>query len=257
MTYSAGMETDTIVIVGGGHAGVQLCAALATAGQGGRVHLVCDEPELPYQRPPLSKAYLKSADEAVQPHRAEAWFAEGGITLHRGDAAVAIDRRRRVLRLQSGRELPYAALVLATGARARTLPGLAAGLVNVVTLRSAADAAALRTRLAGVDGVTVLGGGFIGLEVAATARGLGKQVNVFEGLPRLLVRSLSAETAAHVLAAHRASGIDMRLAVRVDGFETEGDRLVALQVDGVRTPVELLVLGIGAAPETALAEAGG
>ena len=147
--------------------------------------------------------------------------------------------------------------MLATGARARTLPGLAAGLVNVATLRSAADAAALRTRLAGVDSVTVLGGGFIGLEVAATARGLGKQVTVLEGLPRLLARSLSAETAAHVLAAHRATGIDMRLAVSVDGFETEGDRLVALHVDGVRTPVELLVLGIGATPDTALAQAAG
>ena len=86
--------SDAIVIVGGGHAGAQLCAALADAGLGARVHLVCEEPELPYQRPPLSKAYLKSVDEAVQSHRAEAWYATAGITLHQGDAAVAIDRAR-------------------------------------------------------------------------------------------------------------------------------------------------------------------
>jgi 3-phenylpropionate/trans-cinnamate dioxygenase ferredoxin reductase subunit len=248
---------DPIVIVGGGHAGAQLCNALAAAGQGARVQLVCDEPELPYQRPPLSKTYLKSPDEALQPHRADSWFAEAGITLYRGDAAIAIDRERRTLRLRSGRELGYGALVLATGAKARTLAALPAGLVNVATLRSAADAAALRTRLAASGAITVLGGGFIGLEIAATARGLGKQVTVLEGLPRLLSRALSAEMAEHVLASHRAAGIDVRLGVRVDAFETDTGRLVALQVDGRREPVELLVLGIGAAPDTALAEAAG
>lgn len=251
------MESNDIAIVGGGHAGVQLCNALAAAGQGARVHLVCDEPELPYQRPPLSKSYLKNADEALQVHRAEAWFAEAGITLHRAEAAFAIDRGRKVLRLQSGRELPYAALVLATGSKARTLPGLAAGLVNVATLRSAADATALRARLAAAASLTVLGGGFIGLEIAATALGLGKKVTVLEGLPRLLARSLSAEMAAHVLASHRVAGMSLYLGAKVDRFETDGDRLVALQVDGVSAPVDLLVLGIGAAPDTALAQAAG
>jgi 3-phenylpropionate/trans-cinnamate dioxygenase ferredoxin reductase subunit len=252
------METsDPIVIVGGGHAGVQLCNALAAAGRGARVSLVCDEAELPYQRPPLSKTFLKNAEEAVQAHRAENWYAESGITVFRGDAAVAIDRDRRVLRLASGRELPYAHLVLATGARARTLPGLPAGLANVATLRSAADAAALRTRLTAAPSLTVLGGGFIGLEIAATARGLGKPVTVLEGLPRLLARALSAEMAEHVLRSHRAAGIDVRVGAQVGGFEVDGERLAALQVDGVRTPVDLLVLGIGAAPDTALAEAAG
>jgi 3-phenylpropionate/trans-cinnamate dioxygenase ferredoxin reductase subunit len=257
MTYSDAMETDTIVIVGGGHAGVQLCNALAAAGQGARVQLVCDETELPYQRPPLSKGFLKSADEGVQPHRAEAWYAESGITVLRGDAALAIDRERHVVRLGSGRELPYAHLVLATGARARTLPGLPAGLGNVVTLRSAADATALRSKLAAAPSLTVLGGGFIGLEIAATARGLGKPVTVLEGLPRLLARALSPEMAEHVLQSHRAAGIDVRLGVRVGEFEIDGERLAALHVDGVRTPVDLLVLGIGATPDTALAEAAG
>ena len=248
---------DAIVIVGGGHAGAQLCAALADAGQGARVHLVCEELELPYQRPPLSKAYLKNADEAVQPHRAEAWYAAAGITLHPRDPAVAIERARRVLRLHSGRELPYERLVLATGARARRLPQLPEALDNVVALRSSADAARLRQRLAAARRVTVLGGGFIDLEVAATARGLGKDVVVLESAPRLLARSVSAEIAEHVLQTHRASGIDLRLGVAVDGFEVDGDRLAALAVDGRREAVDLLVLGIGAVPECRLAAEAG
>ena len=127
---------EAIVIVGGGHAAAQLCAGLAAAGQGARVHLVCDETELPYQRPPLSKAFMKSPQEAVQTLRAQAWYAEAGITLHCGDAAVALDRAHRLVRLQSGAELNFAALVLATGSSPRTLPQLRAGLANVAALRS-------------------------------------------------------------------------------------------------------------------------
>ena len=247
-----------IVIVGGGHAGAQLCASLAEAKQAARVHLVCDEAELPYQRPPLSKAFLKDAQAALQPHRAEAWYAEHGISVHRADAAVAIERERRVVRLASGRELPYARLVLATGAHARRLPHLPLhGLANVAVLRSAADAFALRERLAATRRMTVLGGGFIGLEIAASARAMGLEVEVLEGMPRLLARSVSPELAAHVQASHEAAGVRLRFGVRVGEFEIADGRLAALQVDGVRQDVELLVLGIGAAPQTALAHAAG
>lgn len=109
---------ETIVIIGGGHAAAQLCAGLAEAGQGARVHLVCEEPELPYQRPPLSKAYLKNPLESLQALRAEAWFAASGITVHRADPAVRIDRAGHMVHLRSGAELAYDWLVLATGARA-------------------------------------------------------------------------------------------------------------------------------------------
>ncbi|MBX3605666.1 MAG: FAD-dependent oxidoreductase [Piscinibacter sp.] len=249
--------SDAIVIVGGGHAGAALCALLAGAGLGARTHLVCAEAELPYQRPPLSKAFLKNAGDTLQAHRNEAWYAEQGITLHRGDPALEIDRVRRVVRLGSGTALPYAWLVLATGAVARTLPGLPATLANVAVLRSAADAHRLRQQLADAASVTVLGGGFIGLEVAATAQALGKRVTVLEAAPRLLQRSLSPELAEHVLATHRAAGIDVRVGVQAGGFELAGERLAALQVDGRRESVDLLVMGIGAAPETGLAEAAG
>lgn len=250
-------QSDNVVVIGGGHAGAQVCAGLAAAGWGARVHLVCEEPELPYQRPPLSKAFLKSASEALQPHRAENWYAEAGITLHRADPAVAIDRVAGVVDLRSGARLPYAALVLATGTRARRLPHLRDDLANVGVLRTAADAQHWRDRLQAIERLTVVGGGFIGLEVAATARALGKQVQVLESAPRLLARSTSPELAEHVTQVHRASGIDLRLGVAVGGFDVCDGRLVALEVDGVQQDVEQLLLGIGAVPEHALATQAG
>jgi 3-phenylpropionate/trans-cinnamate dioxygenase ferredoxin reductase component len=147
--------------------------------------------------------------------------------------------------------------VLATGARARPLPQLPAGLANVHVLRSAADAERLRAAWPAAASLTVLGGGFIGLEVAATARALGKAVCVLETAPRLMQRSVSPELSAHVLDVHRASGIDVRTGVTVGGFEVEGGRLVALQAGGERLAVDTLLLGIGAVPEQALAEAAG
>ena len=246
-----------IVVIGGGHAGAQLCNGLAAAGLGQRVHLVCAEPVLPYQRPPLSKAFLKGPDEALQWHRPAEWFAEAGITVHAGDAAVAIDRAARRVTLASGRVLDYERLVLATGARPRSLPNLPAGLDNVVELRSAADAERLRQRLATAQSVTIVGGGFIGLEVAASARARGLAVKVLESAPRLLMRSVSPELSEHVLRTHRANGIEVLLGVAVGGFVVDGQRLLSLEVNGQAQAVELLVPGIGAAPEHALASAAG
>src|SRR5687768_11929665 len=134
-----------IVIVGSGHAAAQLCGALAAAGQSRGVHLVCEEAELPYHRPPLSKAFLQDPAKALQSHRPEKWFADAGITIHRADPATTIDRSGRIVRLRSGATLPYDALVLATGARPRTFPSLTEDLTNVAALRHAADAKRLRT----------------------------------------------------------------------------------------------------------------
>jgi 3-phenylpropionate/trans-cinnamate dioxygenase ferredoxin reductase subunit len=251
--------SDSIVIVGGGHAAAQLCAALAEAGVGARVHVVSEEHAHPYQRPPLSKNFLKNAQEALQLHREQAWYAEKGITLHLGDAVRAIDRAARQVVLASGAVLPYGQLVLATGNRARKLPALDRPLENVLTLRSAADAEAMRARLQREGGgeLVVLGGGFIGLEVAATARHLGWQVRVLEALPRLLSRSASPELSAHILQHHRDLGTRVDLGVRVGDFEFEGERLAALRANGERSAVDLLLLGIGAVPETRLAQDAG
>jgi len=249
--------SESIVIVGAGHAAAQLCASLVEGGRGAHVQLVGAEPSLPYLRPPLSKAFLKNPEETLQLHRSEAWFADAGVTLHRADPAVSIDRGAQRVRLRSGTELGYRWLVLATGAQPRRLPGLPDSLVNAATLRSAEDALRLRALLAAAQRVTVLGGGFIGLEIAATARALGKAVSVLESAPRLLMRSVSPEIGEHVLRTHRSAGIELLLNVKVDAFEIAGGRLAALQVDGVPRAVELLVLGIGAAPDHALASAAG
>ena len=244
---------NTIVIIGGGHAGAQLCGALVEAGLGPRVHLVCAEPLLPYHRPPLSKAFLKSETEGPQAHRGDAWYANAGITLHLDDPAVALDRAERSVRLRSGATLAYSQLVLATGARARRLAGLPPGLANVAELRHLADATALRARLGQAKTLTVLGGGFIGLEVAATARTLGLAVQVIEAQPRLLSRSVSAELAAHILATHQAAGIVFHLDAKLGALDHDGQSLQAIEVDGQRLPVDLLLLGIGAEPDHSLA----
>ena len=251
------MHEPNIVIVGGGHAAANLCAGLAAAGLGPRVHLVCEEAELPYQRPPLSKAFLKSPQEGLQALRAQSWYAENGITLHRADPVVSIARAQHMVQLQSGAELAYGQLVLATGARARAIPQLRPGLANVAVLRNAADALRLRSLLNACASLTVLGGGFIGLEIAAAARALGKAVTVLEAAPRLLARSVSAELAEHVLRTHRDSGMALRLGASVAEFEVVGERLVSIAVNGQREAVELMVLGIGAEPEQALASAAG
>ncbi|MDE2455637.1 MAG: oxidoreductase, partial [Burkholderiales bacterium] len=161
------------------------------------------------------------------------------------------------LTLGDGTSIPFDRLALATGSTPR-LPRIeGTELAGVFTLRHAEDARRLREQLAAAASVTVLGGGFIGLEIAASARALGKAVTLLESAPRLLERSVSAEIAEHVLQTHRGAGIDLRLAVAAEGFEVEGGRLAAISVDGRREPVELLVMGIGAAPDTALAEAAG
>jgi 3-phenylpropionate/trans-cinnamate dioxygenase ferredoxin reductase subunit len=251
--------TDAIVIVGGGHAAAQLCAALADAGAGARVHVVCEENTHPYQRPPLSKSYLKNAAETLQLHRDAPWYLTQGIQVHLGETVVAIDREQRKVKLASGGELAYGHLVLATGTRARMLPQLPAGLANVMTRRNAADAEAMRLRLAaaGAGRLTVLGGGFIGLEVAASARHLNWEVRVLEAAPRLLARSASPELSALILAHHRQLGTEVSLGAQVGAAGVDGDSLRSLQVDGEEVAVDHLLLGIGAVPEVALAQAAG
>ena len=246
-----------VVIVGGGHAAAQLCASLIEGEFKGAITLVCEEACLPYHRPPLSKTFIKDPAAQMQLLRAEAVYRDAGVELALGDAAVAIDRAARTVKLASGRELAYDVLVLATGTRARRLPGLPDDLENLVYLRSLEDAHRLRDALNAAATVTVLGGGFIGLEIAATAGHLGKPVTVFEAAPRLLARAVSPEASAHVANVLREAGVDLRLGTTVDGFEVDGKRIRSVAVQGRDEPVDLVVAGIGAVPETSLAEAAG
>ena len=184
------MNSQKIVIVGGGHAAAQLCSSLAEAGASAGIVLVTREHLPPYHRPPLSKTFLKSGEAERQLHRDEAWFTQHGITVCLDTPIAAIDRDGHRIMTADGEQIDYDRLVLATGTRARTLASLAGPLANVATLRQLRDAERLRGQLLATTRgrLAVIGGGFIGLEVAATARLLGWSVTVLEAAPRLLFR---------------------------------------------------------------------
>jgi len=246
-----------VVIVGGGHAAAQLCASLVEGEFKGNVTMVCEEASLPYHRPPLSKSFIRDPAAEMQLLRAETVYTDAGIEVLLADPAVAIDREARSLTLASGATLDYDVLVLATGTRARRLPELSDDIVNVAYLRNAQDAINLRDAMANAPSVTVLGGGFIGLEIAATAGQLGKKVTVFEMASRLLPRAVSPEASEHVASVLAESGVDLQLNSRVDAFDIQHKRVVGVTVNGQAYPVDLMVAGIGATPETALAELAG
>jgi 3-phenylpropionate/trans-cinnamate dioxygenase ferredoxin reductase subunit len=244
-----------IVIVGGGHGGSQVAASLREKGHQGRLTLVTAETDIPYQRPPLSKAYLKDLAHALLPLRPESFYAKNGVELRLGAQVTAIDKAGALV-LSDGNSVPFDRLVLATGARPRLPPISGIGLHGVYTLRNAADARALRAALHQAIDVVVVGGGFIGLEIAATARLLGKTVTVLEAAGRLMGRAVAPEISAHFLALHRGWGSDVRLDTAVGTIVGEGGRVVAVtDARGSRIPADLAVIGIGVHPNVELATA--
>lgn len=252
---------NSIVIVGGGHAASQLCASLVEGGFNGRLTLVSEEAHPPYHRPPLSKNFLKSPQAVAQELRPAGFYDKPGVELLLATRVTGIDRANRRLEVESSdgahSTLAYDHLVLATGARARKLPGLPEASAGIHLLRSLADALRLREALVAARRLAVVGGGFIGLEIAATSRMLGKEVMVIEAAGRLLSRGVSPELSAHLLEVHRAQGIDVRVGQAPERFEFEGESLRGVVVDGSVCPADALVIGIGAAPDTRLAEAAG
>jgi 3-phenylpropionate/trans-cinnamate dioxygenase ferredoxin reductase subunit len=254
-----------IVIVGGGHAAAQLCASLVDGKFSGQVTLVSAEAHVPYHRPPLSKALLKDEVAVLPELRAAAYYADAGIAMRLSTTVAAIDRAGKTLTLkgQGGapdESLPYDHLVLATGAAPRLLPGVPQGAPGGFYLRTFDDTLALRAALPTVQHVVVLGGGFIGLEIAATLHALGKQVTVLEAAPRLLARSLSPEMASDLLQAHQANGLDVRLGQSVQEVlwdHVEGGRFTGVQLPTETLQADALLVGIGAEPCTALAVAAG
>jgi 3-phenylpropionate/trans-cinnamate dioxygenase ferredoxin reductase component len=257
-TAPAGM-----VIVGAGLAGLQAAEGLRAGGYMGPVTVIGDEPWGPYHRPPLSKAWLAGdMDDAQLAMRAPDMLARKSIVLRSGERVLAIDREVRRLRLSSGDELPYDGLVLATGSRPRrlTLPG--ADAPNVLALRTRADAAAIAAELKtcaeqGLP-VVVVGGGFIGLEVAATARKKGLTVTVLEAAPRLLARVLAPRLSAWFAELHQGQGVALALGVGVAAIETVDGRATAvLGTQGQRWPAGLVVVGVGVEPNDDLAREAG
>jgi NADPH-dependent 2,4-dienoyl-CoA reductase/sulfur reductase-like enzyme len=248
-----------VVIVGAGHAGVQVAASLREEGYSGAIKLLSAEPHLPYQRPPLSKAFLKGAMEAEGlPLRAAQFYPDKDIDLLLGEEAVEIDRRAQRLTLASGKTLDYGHLVLATGARQRPLEVPGIGLDGVLTLRDLSDARTLRERLGGARRIVVIGAGFIGLEIAATATSLGGEVTIVELAPRPLGRAVSPATSAFFLEAHRVFGAQFHLGLGVAALHGRDGALTEVELsNGERLPADIAVIGIGVLPEDRLAQAAG
>ncbi|MCB1489204.1 MAG: FAD-dependent oxidoreductase [Bauldia sp.] len=252
------MFENGIVVVGGGHGGSQTVASLRSEGYEGPLTLVTAESDIPYQRPPLSKAFLKEPGHELLPLRPAAFYEKNDIALMLETEAVAIDRQARQLRLAGDSVLPFDRLVLAPGSRARMPPIDGIGLDGVLALRIAGDARQIRDRLSGASDVVVVGGGFIGLEIAATARLLGKTVTVLEAADRLMGRVVAPEISAHFLSLHRGWGSDIRLGTPIGRIVGDGGRVVGVETaSGDRIAADIVVIGIGVVPNVELAEAAG
>jgi 3-phenylpropionate/trans-cinnamate dioxygenase ferredoxin reductase component len=252
------MTQGPVLIVGAGHAGFQIAASLRQHGFGERICLFNDEAHLPYQRPPLSKAYLKGtgAPDSLM-FRPDKFYRDQTIELI-ADRAVSIDRAARKLLLASGSMLDYGHLVLATGARNRLLDIPNANLEDVRYLRTLDESEALRQRIGSGERVVVIGAGFIGLEFAATARAKGLEVDVVELGARVMARAVTAEISDFFQARHTAAGIRIHLGVQATGIEGDGARVTGVSLsDGRHLPADLVVVGVGVLPNVELAREAG
>ncbi|GMB80295.1 FAD-dependent oxidoreductase [Shinella zoogloeoides] len=245
----------SFVIVGAGECGARAAFALREKGFDGAITLIGSETHLPYERPPLSKEALVAGAGPKLVAAAER-YAEAGIDLLLGRTASRIDRSAKHVVLGDGTVVPYDRLLLATGARPRALPGTDHG-GRIAALRSHDDAGRIRAHLVEGSHVAILGGGFIGLELAASARKLGASVTLVEGLPRVLTRGVPPEIAEIVANRHMAEGVEILCGAKVAGIEgLPGEVRISLE-DGRVVSASLLVVGIGAVPNTELADAAG
>jgi 3-phenylpropionate/trans-cinnamate dioxygenase ferredoxin reductase subunit len=252
------MTQGTVLIVGAGHAGFQVAASLRQHGYGDRICLINDEAHLPYQRPPLSKAYLKGEGRPDSlMFRPDKFYRDQNIELI-ADRAVSIDRGARRLLLASGTSRDYGHLVLATGARNRLLDIPNANLANVRYLRILDESEALRKQIASGQRVVVIGAGFIGLEFAATARIKGLEVDVAELASRVMGRAVTAEISDYFQERHTAAGIRIHLGVQATSIEADGTKVTGVSLsDGRHLPADLVVVGVGVLPNVELAAEAG
>lgn len=252
------MAKGSVVIVGAGHAGFQLATSLRQAGFSEPIHLINDEAHLPYQRPPLSKAYLKgSGGPETLMFRPLKFYADQTIDLVY-DRVVAVDPQARKIVLHSGASLDYGHLVFATGARNRMLDIPNANLPSVRYLRILDDSEALRGLIADAKRVVVIGAGFIGLEFAATARIKGLEVDVLELGTRVMARAVTAEISDYFQQQHAASGVRIHLGVQATGIAADGDKVTGVTLsDGHHIDADLVVVGVGVLPNVELAAEAG
>ncbi|MGE0485423.1 MAG: NAD(P)/FAD-dependent oxidoreductase [Gammaproteobacteria bacterium] len=252
------MAAAPYVVIGGGQAGLQICDSLRRLGYAGPLLLLAAESSPPYQRPPLSKKFLAGELEAerlwFRPH---AWYEKNDVDLRLDCTVTAIDRTARRLSCADGHDVEYARLALTTGARIRPLACPGADAADICYVRSLADSEGLRERLATATRVAVVGGGFIGLEVAAIARALNKSVVLYEGLDRLMARAVSPTISAWYADLHRGRGVDLRLGCGIAAIEKTSAGLVVRDAQGGETAVDVVVAGIGVVPNEEIAAAAG
>lgn len=257
---SDGEKGKGVIIIGAGQGGGTVAATLRQSGYQDPITLIGDEPYLPYQRPPLSKAFLKTniAADALK-LRAANYYAENQITLRLNERVTAIDPKAKTVITEKGDALAYDTLVLATGSLNRKLPVPGAESRGVFELRGQADAEALRTALGGACRVAIVGAGYVGLEVAASARVLGRDVTVIERESRVLARVASRALSSFVEAYHRDRGVEILTDASVSAFVNgeRGEVIGITLADGRVVECDMAVVGIGALPADGLARAAG
>jgi NADPH-dependent 2,4-dienoyl-CoA reductase/sulfur reductase-like enzyme len=245
------MSVERLAVVGASLAGLRAVEAARKAGFAGSITLIGAEPHLPYDRPPLSKAFLDPTEDGADPAQpffrsAEVYSGELDADVRLGEPATALDTAARVVHV-GGREVPYDALVIATGARARTLPG-AEGLEGVFGLRTLDDAVGIRAALEAGARTLVIGAGFIGAEIASGARKRGLDVTVVEALPTPLVRAIGPQLGPAIAALHERNGTRLLCGTGVRAVEGNGRVERVVLADGTVLPADLVVVGIGATP---------
>ena len=248
---------STTIIAGAGHAGGQSAISLRQAGYEGRIVVCGAEPVPPYQRPPLSKKYLSGELALARVFlRPESFWSRNDVEFRLGNAIREIDPDRRAVVLEDGESLAFTDLVIATGSRPRRLDAPGSDLGNIFYLRSLEDADAIGKALVAGRRLVVVGGGYIGLEIASTAKGLGLEVCVVEAADRILGRVTAPEMSDYYTRAHRARGVDVRLSTALTSFEGDGTvRGVDCAVETI--PADVVVIGIGIVPEVELAASAG
>lgn len=245
--------SGTVLIVGGGEAGGQAAIVLRQSGYDGRVIIVGDEPYVPYERPPLSKAYLAGEVPLEKMYlRAPEFYDAQRIELMLGRRVTMVERPTKTARLDDGTVLAYHKLVLGTGGRVRTLSCPGATLPGIHYLRTIADVASYRERLTAGANIVIVGGGYIGLEVAAVAVKRGCAVTVLEALPLVLNRVVAPEVSRFYMDVHRAAGVALHTDTAVKAF-TGNDRVTEVVCGAKTFPADLVIVGIGIVPNVELA----
>ncbi|MEJ5021672.1 FAD-dependent oxidoreductase [Ochrobactrum vermis] len=249
---------ERCIIIGAGHAGSQAAISLRQEGYAGEIVLINDETDIPYHKPPLSKSYLKAPEGGGLVLRPEATYRDNNVEMLFGCHVDAVSIADKTVALDDGRVLNWSELIFATGARARipNVPGV--DVDGVFTLRRMEDARRIAAAMPNVVNVVIIGGGFIGLEMAHSAIALGKKTVLIEAAPRVLGRSVATHISAHVEARSRAANITLLTGLGVTAIEGENCRVTGVKAaDGTIFPAEMVVIGTGAVPNVELAVTAG